>query len=65
MLLKEDGHLDIEKVKQLNEEDFRKEKRTWGNNELLAWERSQGTVSLERFAEIYHQKIRDLWHEDE
>ncbi len=65
MLLKEDGHLDIEKVKQLNEEEFRKEKRTWGNDELLAWERSKGTVSIDEFFEQVHQRINELWHEDE
>ncbi len=61
MLLKEDGHLDIERVRQLSEEEFRKERRTWGNDELLEWERSKGTVSIDEFFEQVHQRIQELW----
>ncbi len=59
MLLKEDGHLDIEKVKQLNEEEFRKEKRTWGNDELFEWERRNGTMTHEEVFGYLYQKIKE------
>ncbi len=65
MLLKEDGHLDIERVEQLSDEELEKEMEDWGNDELLEWERSKGTVSIDEFFEQVHQRIQELWHEDE
>ncbi len=65
MLLTEDGHLDIEKVKQLNEEEFADEAETWGVEQFCEWNGLHNFVTLDEFFEKYHQKIRELWHEDE
>ncbi len=61
MLLKEDGHLDIEQVRQLSEDELEKEMEDWGNDELLDWERSKGTASIDEFFEQVHQRIQELW----
>ncbi len=37
MILKEDGHLDIEKVMQLSEEELRVEKLEWSGKEWYDW----------------------------
>ncbi len=65
MLLQEDGHLDIERVKQLNEEQLDEEMESWGPMQLCEWEGYGNFITLEEFGEKYHRIIRELWHEDE
>ncbi len=41
MLLKEDGHLDVEKVKSLNKEELNLEMKSWGLEQLEDFLREQ------------------------
>ncbi len=61
MLLKEDGHLDIERVKQLNEEELDEEMESWGPAQLGEWLGDGKFVTLDEFFEKYRQEIKDLW----
>ncbi len=61
MLLKEDGHLDIEKVEKLSEDELEKEMEEWGDDEALEWESRKGAISLDEFFERYRRLINELW----
>ncbi len=65
MLLKEDGHLDIERVEQLSEEDLDKEMENWGPVQFCEWEGYGNFITLDEFFDKYDRIIRELWHEDE
>ncbi len=59
MLLTEDGHLDIEKVKQLNEEELDKEMDSWGPTQFCEWVGRNGTMTHEEVFGYLYQKIKE------
>ncbi|MCD8208614.1 MAG: hypothetical protein LUD72_11805 [Bacteroidales bacterium] len=61
MLLTEDGHLDIERVKQLNEEQLREEKRSWSGNQWFDWFGRNGVKTHEEVFGYLRQKIREAY----
>ncbi len=62
MLLKEDGHLDIERVRQLNEEELDEEMESWSPAQLGEWLGDGKFVTLDEFFEKYHRLINEQWN---
>ncbi len=61
MLLKEDGSLDIEKVKQLNEEQLTEEKLGWTEDQWYEWTHKDGAMTHEEVFGYLRRKIKELW----
>ncbi len=61
MLLKEDGRLDIERVKQLSEEELKKEMEDWGNDQLFEWEGRNGAMTHEEVFGYLYQRIEEFF----
>ncbi len=61
MLLKEDGHLDIERVEKLSEEELREEKRGWTENQWFDWFGRNGVMTHDEVFGYLRQKIREAY----
>ncbi len=61
MLLKEDGHLDIERVKMLNEEQLEEEMGSWGEDQWYEWDTKDGVMSVEKMFDYLRQKIHEYY----
>ncbi len=59
MLLKEDGHLDIEKVEQLNEEKLIEEMKTWDDDQWYEWDHKDGSMTHEEVFGYLRRKIKE------
>ncbi len=65
MLLKEDGHLDIEKVEQLSEEEFHKEIQDWDEDQWYEWTHKDGSMSVEEFFNEVRKMIDKIYGREE
>ena len=60
MLLKEDGHLDIERVKMLNEAQLNEEMDSWTDEQFFEYY-SQDAIPLEEFEQMIMNKLREIY----
>ncbi len=65
MLLKEDGHLDIEKVEKLSKEEFRKEIQDWDEDQWYEWTHKDGSMSVEEFFNEVRKMIDKIYGREE
>ncbi len=61
MLLKEDGHLDIEKVERLSGEELEEEMDSWGASQFCEWVGRNGTMTHEEVFGYIYQKINEAF----
>ncbi len=65
MLLKEDGHLDIEKVEKLSEEDLDKEMDSWTDRQWYEWDTRFGVITPEELFARFRRKMNESVEDNE
>ncbi len=61
MLLKEDGHLDIEKVEKLSEEELEEEMEDWDEGQWYEWDHKNGSMTHEEVCDYLTRKINEAF----
>ncbi len=61
MLLKEDGHLDIERVEQLSDEELEKEMEDWDEDQWFDWTHKDGSMTHKEVFGYLRQKVREAY----
>ncbi len=63
MLLTEEGHLDIEKLELLNEEELTEEMEDWGEDQWYEWDTKDGVRNTEEFSGVLDEMIDEAYSE--